>query len=114
VSVVCISSLEALEHFDLALERMGDRDLSSTAWLPLRAEGYNGRANAAHCAVAWADREAASSTEKDGIVNDDRSFARVRLPKAIERINTCLAAAPGDTYLHGMLARAEQLLQEAN
>ena len=35
------------------------------------------------------------------------------MPKAIERLEMALMAAPGDEGLQGLLARAEELLREA-
>jgi len=100
---------EALVKFELALERMQDKDLLEEACVPLRADGYNARFNAAYCALLCADREATN----DADARNNRKFGLNQLTITIERIRSCIAAAPGNGQLHSMMARAVELLEEA-
>ncbi|CAJ1952358.1 unnamed protein product [Cylindrotheca closterium] len=97
----------ALRRLDMALERLGDRDLSPSAWNPMRALGWEIRVLAARCACLCAEKELVSSRSEG---NGDMPWSRQHLPKAIERLHIALQFAPGHEPLMQMEARARQLM----
>jgi len=94
----------ALRRLDEALERIDDRDLNDQAQLSLKSLAYATRRDAARCALLCAEYLYSKKEE---------TWSLGHLPTAISRIYTCLAAAPNETTLLGMLDRAEFLLEEA-
>ena len=104
----------ALRHLDLALERIGDKDLLPGAWTPLRAMAWEIRVQAGRCACLCAEKEASTmGVIGDNSPSDFRPFTQRHLPVAIERLRMALAAAPGHGPLQSMLNRAEELLNGA-
>ncbi|VEU33667.1 unnamed protein product [Pseudo-nitzschia multistriata] len=113
----------ALRRFDTVLERIGDRDLdpSGPAQLSQKSLAYGARRDAARCALVCADhlyrsqvaeQEAEASPPTQSTSTWELWTLR-HLPTAIQRLKTCLAAAPNEPTLLGMLNRAEFLLAEA-
>jgi tetratricopeptide (TPR) repeat protein len=98
----------ALRNLELALERIGDKDLAPDAWTPLRAMAWELRVQAGRCACLCAEREAITTGNGSTL-----RWTRTHLPVAIERLRLALQAAPGHQPLQGMLARAEELLELA-
>jgi len=129
-------AFKAFVCFDLVLSRIQNSDLKKDAWTPLKAAGWDARVHAGRCAVICAEEEAMNNTIQDychdsnenngNVIIDVKNdvageisrgsllFTRAYLPEAIQRINIALHAAPQDTRLIGLLARAEELLKEAN
>jgi tetratricopeptide (TPR) repeat protein len=97
----------ALRRLDMALERLGDNDLSPNAWNSMRALGWEIRVLAARCACLCAERELSSRFE------GDLPWSRQHLPKALERLHIALQFAPGHEPLRQMEARARQLMSMA-
>mmetsp|Transcript_34471 Transcript_34471/g.75444 ORF Transcript_34471/g.75444 Transcript_34471/m.75444 type:complete len:496 (-) Transcript_34471:137-1624(-) len=95
----------ALRRLDTVLSNIADADLRDGAWMPLKAAAWDARVTAARCAMLCAEYEAT----KYG----PRNFSKGRLPVAIDRLHASIKAAPQDDRLRGLLARAEELLQEA-
>ena len=95
----------SLRRFNAVLERINNRDLQPEAMLSLKSLAWAARKDAARCALLCAEHNAKQSVEK-------RHWTVEHLPLAIERLNTCLIAAPGDPQSRGMLDRAEFLLAE--
>mmetsp|Transcript_29097 Transcript_29097/g.78768 ORF Transcript_29097/g.78768 Transcript_29097/m.78768 type:complete len:516 (+) Transcript_29097:221-1768(+) len=104
----------ALRRFDAVLEAIRDRDLdpNGPSQLSLKSMAYGARRDAARCALVCADhlyRAQSSSSSSSSFV----PWTRRHLPTAIDRLNTCLTAAPNEPSLLGMLNHAEYLLGEA-
>ena len=114
-ALVCMAQLlidrrrprAALRRLDLVLQDIGDRDLKPEAQLSLKSLAYGARRDAARCALICADH--LFSQEKASF----SSWASEHLPASISRIKTCLAAAPNEPTLLGMLDRAEFLYSKA-
>ena len=98
----------ALRRLDTVLSNIADRDLRDNAWMPLKASAWDARVTAARSAMLCAEYEA--SKAGDG----PRPWTKKHLPFAIDRLRTSNAAAPQDGRLHGLLRRAEELMQEDN
>jgi len=117
----------ALRRLDRVLQRIGDRDLdpSKSVQLSLRSLAYGARRDAARCALICADhlfrtnesqRNNVQSAEKASQVPSSSAWSSwilQHLPIAIDRLKTCLSAAPNEPSLLGMLNRAEFLYSEA-
>ena len=103
----------ALRRFDRVLDRIGTRDLLPEAQMSLRARAYGARRDAARSALLCADhlyrRDELDSTTESA----SSSWILRHLPIAIDRMNLCLAAAPNEPTLLGMLERAEFLCRQA-
>ncbi len=114
-ALVCMAQLlidrrrprAALRRLDIALQDIGDRDLKPEAQLSLKSLGYGARRDAARCSLVCADH--LYTQEKASF----SSWALEKLPTSISRIQTCLAAAPNEPTLLGMLDRAEFLYSKA-
>ena len=91
----------ALRRLDKVLKRINDHDLCKDAQLSLKSLAYGARRDAARCALLCADH----LHRREGSL----MWAARHLPAAISRLNTCLAAAPNEPTLLGMLGRAEFL-----
>ena len=91
----------ALRAYETALRHIGDRDVDG-AWLPLRADAWNAKVQAARCAVLCCDAYGAPP-----------AWRRAHLPAAIDRLDSATAAAPGDPRLGPLRAYAADLLHEA-
>lgn len=94
----------ALRRLDQALERINDRDLQDRAQLSLKSLAYATRRDAARCALLCAEYLYSKKEE---------TWSLGHLPTAISRLHTCLAAAPNEPTLLGMLDRVDFLLEEA-
>ena len=122
----------ALRHLDEVLERIGSRDNAPGAQMSLRSLAFGARRDAARCALICADhlyRSQHAETNGGGGGGDEpqpqppthavgeppswASWTLRHLPTAIDRMGTCLAAAPNEPVLLGMLQRAEFLCSEA-
>jgi tetratricopeptide (TPR) repeat protein len=100
----------ALRRFDEVLSRIDGKDLVNGAWMPLKALAWDARTCAGRCALLCAEYEAGT---KDWSVRE-RTWTKKHLPVAIERFRAALVPVPGDGYIQSMLARAEELLADAN
>lgn len=99
----------ALRRFETVLERINGRDLEADAMMSLKGLAWAARRDAARCALICADRLCQDS---DGLVHHNAWRGR-HLPVALERIRTCLAAAPNEPNLLGMLDHAMFLLAQS-
>lgn len=98
----------ALRYFDMALQRIGDRDLLPDAWTPLRAMGWEMRVQAGRCACLCAEKDAERHAN-----GSDRDWTRRNLPVAIKRLQCALTSAPGHPPLVNMIGRADELLSQS-
>ena len=104
----------ALRRYDQVLDSIGDRDMVEGTWMPLKALGWEARVSAARACMLCAEFEAERAAERAPPFREgERPWTLERMPKAIERLEMALMAAPGDEGLQGLLARAEELLREA-
>ena len=117
----------ALRRLDLVLHRINDHDLdvNAQAQMSLKSLAYGARRDAARCALICADhlyntqqQQQHQQQQKQQEVSSlsstsSSSWTRQHLPTAINRLKTCLVAAPNESNLLGMLNRAEFLLAEA-
>lgn len=114
-ALVCMAQLlidrrrprAALRRLDLVLRGIGDRDLQPEAQLSLKSLGYGARRDAARCALICADHLFSQENVSFS------SWTLEKLPASISRLKTCLAAAPNEPTLLGMLDRAEFLYSKA-
>jgi tetratricopeptide (TPR) repeat protein len=97
----------ALRRFDTVLERINSRDLEPDAMMSLKSLAWAARRDAARCALICADQLA---RKPPALL--DHAWSRHHLPVAIERMKTCLVAAPSEPNLNGMLDHAEFLLAQ--
>ena len=116
---------EALRKFDVLLERVGDRDFQPLAQMSLRSLAYGARRDAARCALICADKlyqkERKPEPAPPSLEMVDSSFssspfalwAQQHLPIAIDRLHTCLRAAPNEPTLMGMMDHAQFLYSKA-
>jgi tetratricopeptide (TPR) repeat protein len=115
----------ALRRLDRVLQRIGDRDLdpSNPVQLSLRSLAYGARRDAARCALICADHLFRTNEARGNKVSAENpspvlssswsSWILQHLPIAIDRLKTCLSAAPNEPTLLGMLDRVEFLYSEA-
>jgi len=109
----------ALRRLDKLLECIGTRDVLPSAQMSLKARAYGARRDAARCALVGADYLYRKSATNEN--NDDQqtqlpswaSWSLRHLPIAMERLKTCLRAAPNEPSLLGMLDRADDLYVKA-
>jgi hypothetical protein len=85
----------ALRWFEVALARIGDSDLQTNSWAPLRLAGYDARVKAAQCAIVLSLRSP--------------RFAKEYAPIIIAWIHISLQKEPTNELLLGMLEAAEAL-----
>jgi tetratricopeptide (TPR) repeat protein len=85
----------ALRWFEVALARIGDSDLQTNSWEPLRLAGYDARVKAAQCAIALSLRSP--------------RFAKEYAPKIMAWIHISLQKERTNELLLGMLEAAEAL-----
>jgi tetratricopeptide (TPR) repeat protein len=97
----------ALRRFDAVLEWMQDRDLAADVWEPHRAVGFDARLYGAQSALLAA-REAKRRHDNMSHGFDWRHHVEV----AKVRSNLVLEASPDDSRIPGMLAFAEELLND--
>lgn len=100
----------ALRRYEQVLSDVDNKDMLAGAWMPLKASTWDARVSAGRCALLCAEDEAGRIHWSDR----ERSWTKTHLPEAIKRFRTSLLAVPGDGYIQSMLARAEELLTEAN
>ena len=86
---------EALQRFEVALARIGDLDLQTNSWEPLRLAGYHARAKAAQCAISLSLRSP--------------RFAKEYAPKISAWIHISLQKQRTNDLLLGILEAAEAL-----
>jgi tetratricopeptide (TPR) repeat protein len=99
----------ALRRYELVLSNINNRDLPERAWMPLKALAWEARVSAATCALLCAEFEARNYK----LFRGNRSWSKMHLPKAIDRLKQALIPAPNNEYIESMLARAEELLRES-
>ena len=113
----------ALRRLDRVLDSIQTRDLDPSAQLSLRSLAYGARRDAARCALICADHlyrqthdEIGKPSSSSSLLSSSSTWASwilQHLPSAIHRLKTCLAAAPNEPTLLGMLERAEFLHSKA-
>ena len=97
----------SLRRFDIALNRINGRDLLPDAMMSLKSLGWAARRDAARCAIICADH-----LHRRAKGQIDSAWCREHLPVAMERIRTCLDAAPNEPNLLGMRDHADFLLAQ--
>lgn len=102
----------ALRRYDLVLSNIKNRDLADRAWMPLKALAWEARVSAAKCALLCAEYEAQNCSKLSR--GHDRSWTKLHLPQAIDRMKQALIPAPNNDYIQSMLHRAEELLRESH
>ena len=108
----------ALRRLNLVLERINNRDLQPDSQMSLKGLAFGARRDAARCALLCAQYNYEKQQQQKQQQNDDdpmmmMEWNRVHLAVAIDRMKTCLNAAPNEPNLLGMLDRAEFLFKEA-
>ena len=108
----------ALRRFNLVLERINNRDLQPDSQMSLKGLAFGARRDAARCALLCAQYNYEKQQQQKQQQNDDdpmmmMEWNRVHLAVAIDRMKTCLNAAPNEPNLLEMLDRAEFLFKEA-
>jgi tetratricopeptide (TPR) repeat protein len=105
----------ALRRLNLVLDRIDNRDLKPDSQMSLKGLAFGARRDAARCALLCAEYNNAKQQQNQH-GDDDQTMMewnRMHLAVAIDRMKTCLNAAPNEPNLLGMLDRAEFLFKEA-
>ena len=106
----------ALRMLDVVLSIVNDRDHHPQAQVSLKSSTYAARRDAARCALICVDylyNRQQQQLQQPGSSSSFTSWTLRHLPIAIDRMKTCLVAAPNEPMLLGMLNRAEFLYNEA-